>query len=156
METCCETGECVRHKKNRQRRESHARNKDRVNAALRERLATDPEYAEKKRRQAKEFNAKNPRRKKSWDLKACYGITIDDYDRMLAEQDGHCAICPTGPNSARNPRAYLDVDHYGGKGKNAVVRGLLCNACNMGIGKLDHDIDLLEAATAYLRKTNAN
>jgi hypothetical protein len=50
-----------------------------------------------------------------------YGISTDDYERILAEQGGGCAIC------WRKPRYNLDVDHCH---KTGVVRGLLCKLCN--------------------------
>lgn len=74
-----------------------------------------------------------------------YGITIEQYDEMLAAQGGLCAICrgecPTGKR--------LGVDHCHETGK---VRGLLCKSCNTGIGSLADSIECLEAALAYLRE----
>lgn len=53
------------------------------------------------------------------------GVTIDDYDRLLAAQGGHCALCPSVPKTRR-----LDVDHDHATGK---VRGLLCHRCNRAL-----------------------
>lgn len=50
------------------------------------------------------------------------GWTDDDYFRVLDEQDGHCALCPTTPKTRR---LHVDHDHFTG-----LVRGLLCYACN--------------------------
>jgi hypothetical protein len=55
-------------------------------------------------------------------LKGTYGITIEDYYRMLASQGGSCAIC-NGGTSFR----YLSCDH---DHKTGEVRGLLCARCN--------------------------
>lgn len=48
---------------------------------------------------------------------------------------------------------WCNVDHYGGKGTDAVVRGLLCSACNLGIGKLKHDPVTLQRAITYLERS---
>src|SRR5262245_11939341 len=48
-----------------------------------------------------------------------YGITEDDYQRMLTEQRGVCAICQ---RHQRYQRLSIDHNHRTGK-----VRGLLCN-----------------------------
>ncbi len=61
-------------------------------------------------------------------FKANYGITLDDYDAMLLNQESKCAGC--GRCSSEMKRR-LDVDHCHKTGK---VRGLLCPACNRAIG----------------------
>lgn len=79
-------------------------------------------------------------------LKSTYGLTLEDFDRMLAAQGGACAICktcvPGGPGR-------FSVDHCHTTGR---VRGLLCNNCNRGIGGLKDDANLLRAAIAYLEE----
>lgn len=75
-------------------------------------------------------------------LKREYGITLDDYERMLSEQGGACAICGALPGARR-----LAVDHCH---KTGVVRGLLCTSCNVGIGNLADDPELLRSAIRYL------
>ena len=68
-----------------------------------------------------------------------YGITLEAYDRMLAEQGGRCRICEAQPDPTRP----LCVDHDHDTG---YVRGLLCSKCNSGIGLLgDAPITLLKA-----------
>lgn len=84
------------------------------------------------------------RKRKDYDLRTKYGITIQDYDRMLVEQDNNCAICNEFEPIERNP---LAVDHCHSTGK---VRGLLCSNCNTAIGKFKENRDLLIAAVQYL------
>ena len=83
-------------------------------------------------------------------LKRVYGLSLEEYERMHAEQNGLCAIC--GSSDAKRPkhrvRGYLCVDHCHKTGK---VRGLLCWKCNAAMGNLEDDIALLEKAAAYLR-----
>jgi hypothetical protein len=77
-------------------------------------------------------------------LKSLYGITQADYDRMLATQHGRCAICETDKPGTRGS---WRVDHETGQ-----VRGLLCDGCNLGIGYLRDDPDILMAGARYVMK----
>jgi len=74
-----------------------------------------------------------------------YGLTHDDYDQMLINQDGHCALCPAVPPEG----AYLHIDHCHATGR---VRKLLCPACNRGLGAFGDDLDRLLRAVDYLRE----
>lgn len=76
-------------------------------------------------------------------LKRKYGITPDDYDRMLAEQNGGCAICRRAPG--KRP---LHVDHCHATGQ---VRGLLCHQCNWYLGTIEADVNVLPRLLTYLR-----
>lgn len=73
-----------------------------------------------------------------------FGISLDEVEALVAAQGGRCAIC----NEV--PRGVLCVDHCHRNGR---VRGLLCRKCNMGIGLLRDDPELLAQAAAYLRKS---
>ena len=77
---------------------------------------------------------------------AKYGLTPDDYERMFEEQDGGCKICGHKPTGEKRDR-YLAVDHCHDTG---AVRGLLCSACNSGLGHFKDDPLLLEKAIRYL------
>lgn len=61
---------------------------------------------------------------------------------MLAKQEGKCAICDDVMDKPQ-----LDHDHATGK-----VRELLCPGCNVGIGNLKDDPEILDRAAAYIRK----
>ena len=78
-------------------------------------------------------------------LKRKYGITSEEYDTMYSEQEGCCAICGIHQSELKI-RFCVDHDHDTGQ-----VRGLLCNNCNNGIGKLKDNYDLLLRAADYLR-----
>ena len=81
---------------------------------------------------------------------AKYGITPDDYDAMLENQGGRCAICgqPETALGYHGEIKSLAVDHCHDTGD---VRGLLCQSCNMGIGLFDHNDELMQAAIKYLK-----
>lgn len=72
-----------------------------------------------------------------------YGISHDEYDALLKEQNGLCAIC--GRPDRLGKSLAVDHDH-----KTKLIRGLLCQNCNQAIGLLDDSIDLLLAAVQYL------
>jgi len=80
-------------------------------------------------------------------LKRKYGIDLEEYNRMFAEQEGKCAIC--GIHQSEYKKA-LSVDHCH---ETDHVRGLLCLKCNAAIGLLNDDIENLKCAMLYL---NAN
>jgi hypothetical protein len=72
-----------------------------------------------------------------------YGMTEDQYQCKLLEQNGACAVCKNPPSGR-----CLDVDH---DHKNGRVRGLLCMSCNLALGKLRDDPILIEALLLYRR-----
>lgn len=76
-----------------------------------------------------------------------YGLTIDDFDRMLQEQNGKCAVC-FGLPSGRHNQFHVDHDHKTGK-----VRGLLCHFCNAALGMVRDNSDTLAALIKYLANT---
>lgn len=69
-----------------------------------------------------------------------YGMEPGQYDRMMSDQDGRCALC----REVSEKPLVVDHDHATG-----VVRGLLCYTCNRGLHMLDAP-GRLEAALRYL------
>jgi hypothetical protein len=80
-------------------------------------------------------------------LKRMYGITQQDYDVMLAEQNNQCAICKTTEPGGRHASNYFVVDHCHNTGK---VRKLLCHHCNTALGLVGDNIDTLQKMIQYL------
>lgn len=78
-------------------------------------------------------------------LKKRYGITIDDYEQMLKDQNNKCAICGNGHTKGTRGKLYIDHCHKTNK-----VRGLLCQKCNSAIGLLGDNKTLLKKALKYL------
>lgn len=81
-------------------------------------------------------------------LKRTYGITIDDYERMLSDQGGCCAICHR-PETGCAAKKYFSVDHCHETGK---VRGLLCSMCNLAIGYLNDHPGVIRRAAEYIER----
>jgi hypothetical protein len=118
------------------KRARHAICKTDINARRRLRYATDPEYRQR-------FLDRDPIKVREKELRRKYGISLQDYHAMLAQQHGACAICRR--TFDRTPC----VDHCHATD---VVRGLLCSPCNQGLGCFDDDIDRMRAAADYLRR----
>ncbi len=83
---------------------------------------------------------------RKYNLKKCYGITLEDYERLLAAQGGVCAICGAPSPGPKETNFHVDHDHVTGR-----LRGLLCECCNIGIGYFDSP-DHLGKAADYLRR----
>jgi Recombination endonuclease VII len=79
-----------------------------------------------------------------------FGISREQYEEMLKRQNGVCAIChqPETARSRSGGEKLLGVDHEHETGR---VRGLLCYRCNVALGYLKDDADVLLSAVAYLR-----
>jgi recombination endonuclease VII len=78
---------------------------------------------------------------KNWWLRRRYGISKADFDLMMMEQGGLCALC----GLALEGKFGVDHDHKTGR-----VRGILHNNCNVILGMAKDDPILLRKATSYL------
>lgn len=79
---------------------------------------------------------------------AHYHLKIDDYYRIVALQEGRCAICQSRFGRylrGKKTRLFIDHDHATG-----LVRGLLCSECNFLIARVQDDPYLLQSAIDYL------
>jgi hypothetical protein len=133
-----------------QNKEYRAKNLDRIRAYDRERAA--PEWKKKEKavydRVWRRLTAKEL---KNNTLKRTFGITLDQYNSMLEQQRGLCAICfhPEKCKSISGGQKALSVDHCH---KSGIVRGLLCDRCNRGMGLLRDDPSVLKNAINYLER----
>ena len=75
-------------------------------------------------------------------IKCLYGLTKDDYNNMLAEQQGGCALC-----SKKNETLVIDHDHKTNK-----VRGLVCRRCNLSLSLIDELDDWERVIKEHLRR----
>ena len=111
-------------------------------------LNLNPDVRKKRNEKSKEWRVKNPEKSKitvkNATLKAKYGITLEKYYEMLEEQNGGCKVCNSAPLRQR-----LHVDHCHTTGK---VRGLLCQACNVSIGKMKESPMLLRKLANYIEE----
>lgn len=75
-------------------------------------------------------------------LRRKYGLSLEDFDNLLARQNNSCAICSS-------KEATWCVDHCHTTGE---VRGILCSSCNKGLGMFKDDQTNLENAINYLNR----
>jgi len=78
---------------------------------------------------------------KDYQLRKTYGISLEDFARMVDKQDHSCAIC-------KRKVEKLFVDHCHETGS---IRGLLCMNCNTGLGHFRDDPKVLKEAIKYLK-----
>lgn len=106
--------------------------KDRAATARRNKARALPEEERKRRRQEISRHCQ---------LRARYGLSAAEYDRLLEVQNGVCRICKLPCSTGK--RLAVDHDHVTRK-----VRGLLCRRCNRGLGHFP-TVELLRSALAY-------
>lgn len=152
---------------------------DRANQRARERRAMDPAYRATRIGQKREADrvkkearlallAKKPRPPKpspdevrakrsmaTWQSKLArrYRLAPASWDALLEYQGQRCAICTTDKPGGSGKWS-TDHDHTTGQ-----VRGLLCNRCNLTIGKMGDTADAVRlfaaSAVAYLETVDA-
>jgi hypothetical protein len=99
-----------------------------------------------------------------------YGITLDEFNALLVQQNGCCAICGSKNSGVKlngrdGPKRcskngwpsvskkeghrpwHIDHDHQTGR-----VRGLLCHSCNLALGYVKDDVSLLRRMVSYLER----
>lgn len=113
---------------------------------------------DKARAQARKFRAANPAYMRDY-MRATRlkkrGLTVEQFNQMIAQQDGLCRICQiplevsatNKPGASRARQACVDHDHATGR-----LRAILCTRCNRGVGMFDDDPELMAKAMAYLRE----
>ncbi len=84
-------------------------------------------------------------------LKSQYGITLEQYNELLKQQNHKCAICKTDEVDVYKGLLYVDHCHSTNK-----IRGLLCHHCNTALGKFYDSEERLLNAIEYLRKNNGS
>ena len=70
---------------------------------------------------------------RDYKLRKRYGITLEEYNRLLESQGNKCAICG---KPAEEEKQALAVDH---NHKTDFTRGLVCNYCNSRLLKYLRD-----------------
>lgn len=124
-------------------RKYRAANLEKYRATDRQRYQVNPE---KRREQSRQWAKANPEKRRATKLKLMFGLSLLDYDSILAKQGGSCAIC-NGPQIGKKKYLAVDHDHIDKR-----VRGLLCDNCNRAIGLFYDSPEVVESALRYLRK----
>lgn len=144
----------VHHRKDRTARLAYERQyrKDHHDEILERERMYRAEHSEEYRRHKRKYIENNPKKVRGWRLKQEYGIDVDRARKILRDQNRKCLICGKsihlfGKNDGH--RAHVDHNHTTNK-----VRGLLCPACNHGLGNFGDNQDILRAAIEYLRRND--
>lgn len=96
------------------------------------------------------YRKRTPGTRKSEHLMYLYKITLDQYNDMLDSQNGKCAICETHPGGKM---LAVDHDHKCCPGRRSCgkcIRGLLCQKCNLLLGRLEENAGFINSAIRYL------
>jgi Recombination endonuclease VII len=81
-------------------------------------------------------------------LKKKYGLELDDYITLILEQNNQCAICKVYFDTSKgHDGPHVDHNHATGS-----IRKLLCKRCNIVLGFVRDDTDLLEKMIVYLKE----
>jgi hypothetical protein len=132
------------YKKNRHMWKRTPEQQAKINARKRDKYAQDKAYREQQKTKTKEWQQNNPDKRKAQRIKK-FGLTLEQFNKMLESQNGKCAIC--GYSDLSDPNLFPVVDHCHDSG---LVRGLLCSNCNLAIGQFKDDPELLRAAADYV------
>ena len=108
-------------------------------------------HMETSRKHSREWGRKNPDCAHKHKLKYRYGMTIEEYNLKLKEQNNVCDICKCAEVAAYRSKSSqrLSVDHNHKTGEN---RGLLCDRCNRAIGSFRDNTKTIKSALKYLQK----
>ena len=91
-----------------------------------------------------------PEKKLQYFLQSNHRIKPEQYQRLIDQQGGLCAIC------GADGKLFIDHDHLccpmKGKACGKCIRGLLCHMCNTAIGLFRDDPEIMESAIKYIKE----
>ena len=87
----------------------------------------------------------DPSKSRNNDLKRLYGITLNEYNQMLVDQNHKCITCGTTDPGGKHGKFMVDHCHSTGE-----VRGLLCKSCNIALGEVKDNRQTLLNMVEYL------
>lgn len=132
------------------KRQLYYENRERIQAQQKAYRDAHPEVQEANRERSRNWQINNVDRRRDAHLRQHYGITLEQYNAMLAEQGSVCAICHKDGTTGRGGRLHVDHDHETG-----AVRGLICNHCNNGLGHFLDNPDTMRSGAEYIEKFRA-
>jgi len=93
------------------------------------------------------YDKLNKDRIRDYQMQKNYGISLEDRQVLSESQEHCCGICTISEVDTSSGRLSIDHDHASG-----VVRGLLCQPCNVAIGSLKDSSAVALKASEYLKK----
>lgn len=100
---------------------------------------------------------RKPEKERASNLKKTYGITLDQYNLMLQEQNYVCKICKNPETLMRRGKIPpLSVDHCHKSEEKGIIkiRGLLCRKCNSALAMMRDNPEYLREAALYIEFHN--
>lgn len=105
-------------------------------------------HPEKSKKYQSDYRKRNNQAVKKSRLKNWYGITLEEYDQILKEQNNKCPICKIELDGGK----YTHLDHKHGESGLSSIRGITCSACNTMLGFAKDSTKIFESAIEYLKK----
>lgn len=103
---------------------------------------------ERHREADRAYYERNKDKARAYRLQKEYGVTIEQFEAMVDEQDGRCFLCEREPTGRHNGSVlHMDHDH-----ETKTPRRPLCQNCNNGLGHFLDDPELLRKAAAYIEE----
>jgi hypothetical protein len=132
----------------------HPSTKDKLNNKCKECVSAYNKlrHARRSRADLDLINARRRKNRNTWltdrkkHFKKKYGITVEQYNQMLDEQNHVCKICKQVCKSGKR----LAVDHCHETG---LVRGLLCAKCNTNLGRIEDYLRNPDSWDSYLNSS---
>jgi Recombination endonuclease VII len=124
--------EADRRFRKRHLKEIRAKEREYYWANRKQELARSAEYARKN----KDKIAKRARLKK-------HRMTQEEHDALMLKQQNRCAVCR---------KEFIKTPHIDHSHETKKNRGLLCDDCNLGLGRFKDSIEILGNAIQYLKE----
>ena len=127
-----------------------AEHREKARLRMKEKYHSDPDHRERVKQRSRDWKAalsqeERMRRDRLRWFRSQYDLTPEQVEELWQAQESRCSCC-----GKETKHKVVDHDHATKK-----VRGLLCRACNSGIGSLGDDIAGVEKALAYLKRHEA-
>ena len=120
----------------------HSRNKEKVNLKHREWHMKNKKLVSDRH---KLYAKINPSYNKTRSLKNLYGITFEQKNQMIIDQNGLCGCCEK-PLGIISRNIHTDHDH-----DSKIVRKILCKSCNSALGFVKEDINVALKLVEYIK-----
>ena len=132
-----------------QRAEFYQENRERIRIKANAH-ASKPENRERKR----EYDKVHNKRSRSTRLLRKYGITLEEREQMILEQDNKCARChlPFEGTGTEPLAPVVDHDHSYEDGDPDSIKAIIHQKCNLMMGSHGDDVEELELSIDYGKK----
>jgi len=132
-------------------KEYRDKNKSSLNQYSKEYYANNKEYwsADSRKVKKRDYYEANKDKFKENGYKYRYGLSTEDVESMKTDQDNKCLICACDFDDLDSKHIHIDHNHETG-----AIRGVLCKRCNLTLGILEEDTQLMENMINYVNAYN--